>query len=66
MTITLVCLSNIKSDVHSQTIPNATLVELSGIGHIPHHETPEKFEKALLEFLDTLNGMASLEVVTMF
>jgi pimeloyl-ACP methyl ester carboxylesterase len=36
----------------AKTIPNATLVELSGIGHIPHHEAPEQFEKALLEFLN--------------
>jgi pimeloyl-ACP methyl ester carboxylesterase len=37
----------------AKTIPNAQLVELSEIGHIPHHEAPEQFEKALLEFLDS-------------
>jgi pimeloyl-ACP methyl ester carboxylesterase len=36
----------------AKTIPNAQLVELSGIGHIPHHESPEQFEEALLEFLN--------------
>lgn len=36
----------------AKTIPNAQLVELSGIGHIPHHEAPEQFEKAVLEFLN--------------
>ncbi|MCU0532953.1 MAG: alpha/beta hydrolase [Hydrococcus sp. Prado102] len=35
----------------AKTIPNAKLVELPGIGHIPHHEAPEQFEKVLLEFL---------------
>lgn len=35
----------------AKTIPNATLVELSGIGHIPHHEAPEQFEQAVLNFL---------------
>jgi pimeloyl-ACP methyl ester carboxylesterase len=37
----------------AKTIPNAKLLELSGIGHIPHHEAPEQFEKALLEFLSS-------------
>ncbi|MBW4532832.1 MAG: alpha/beta hydrolase [Pleurocapsa minor HA4230-MV1] len=35
----------------AKTIPNTTLVELSGIGHIPHHEVPEQFEQAVLNFL---------------
>ncbi|PKV76184.1 alpha/beta fold hydrolase [Pontibacter ramchanderi] len=32
-------------------IPNARLLELKGVGHIPHIEAPEQFHKALLEFL---------------
>lgn len=32
-------------------IPNAKLVELKNVGHIPHLEATEKFHKALLEFL---------------
>lgn len=32
-------------------IPNAKLVELAGVGHIPHIEAPDQFHKALLEFL---------------
>lgn len=32
-------------------IPNAKLVELTGVGHIPHLEATEQFHKALLEFL---------------
>jgi pimeloyl-ACP methyl ester carboxylesterase len=35
----------------AKTIPRATLVELPGIGHIPHHEAPEQFERAVLKFL---------------
>ncbi|ADO67843.1 alpha/beta fold hydrolase [Stigmatella aurantiaca] len=31
--------------------PQATLVPLPGVGHIPHFEAPEKFHKALLDFL---------------
>jgi pimeloyl-ACP methyl ester carboxylesterase len=37
----------------AKTISNAKLVELPGIGHIPHHEAPEQFEKVLLEFLSS-------------
>ncbi|WP_299989602.1 alpha/beta hydrolase [uncultured Pontibacter sp.] len=32
-------------------IPNARLLELSGVGHIPHIEATDQFHKALLEFL---------------
>ncbi|GHA78839.1 alpha/beta fold hydrolase [Pontibacter akesuensis] len=35
----------------AKAIPNARLVELKGVGHIPHLEAPEKFEQALLQFL---------------
>lgn len=35
----------------ARIIPKATLVELSGIGHIPHHEVPEQFNRTLLNFL---------------
>ncbi|WP_187262348.1 alpha/beta fold hydrolase [Pontibacter beigongshangensis] len=32
-------------------IPGAELVEFKNVGHIPHLEAPQKFHKALLEFL---------------
>jgi pimeloyl-ACP methyl ester carboxylesterase len=32
-------------------IPGARLVELPGVGHVPHLESPERFLAALLEFL---------------
>ena len=32
-------------------IKNSRLVELVGVGHIPHVQTPERFEKALGDFL---------------
>lgn len=32
-------------------IRNSQLVELENVGHIPHIQTPEKFEKALMDFL---------------
>ncbi len=32
-------------------IRNSQLVELENVGHIPHIQTPEKFEKALADFL---------------
>ena len=32
-------------------IRNSQLVELENVGHIPHIQTPEKFEKALTDFL---------------
>ncbi len=35
----------------ARAIPGAKLAEFAGVGHIPHLETPEKFNSALLEFL---------------
>ncbi len=35
----------------AKDIPGAKLVEIFGAGHVPHVETPELFEKALLEFI---------------
>ncbi|MCU0552886.1 MAG: alpha/beta hydrolase [Leptolyngbya sp. Prado105] len=35
----------------AQEISRSTLVELSGIGHIPHHESPERVNQDLLSFL---------------
>lgn len=32
-------------------IRNSKLVELEGVGHIPHIQTPDKFEKAVADFL---------------
>lgn len=32
-------------------IKNSRLVELVGVGHIPHVQTPERFEKAISDFL---------------
>jgi pimeloyl-ACP methyl ester carboxylesterase len=32
-------------------IPGAKLVELEGVGHIPHLEAADRFHAALLEFL---------------
>jgi pimeloyl-ACP methyl ester carboxylesterase len=34
-------------------IPDARLVEIDDVGHIPHLESPERFYEALLEFLKT-------------
>ena len=36
----------------AKAIPNAKLVEMANIGHIPHLEAPAKFHSALLEFLE--------------
>jgi pimeloyl-ACP methyl ester carboxylesterase len=33
-------------------IPNATLVELPDVGHIPHLEATERFHQELLAFLN--------------
>jgi pimeloyl-ACP methyl ester carboxylesterase len=35
----------------AKQIPNAKLVEIDQCGHIPHFEQPEKWHRALLEFL---------------
>lgn len=35
----------------AKAISRSTLVEFSGIGHIPHHEAPEQFNQKLLQFL---------------
>lgn len=37
----------------AKAIPQAQLVELANIGHIPHLEAPRLFHAALLKFLDT-------------
>ena len=36
----------------AKAIPNATLVELENVGHIPHLEAPQPFHKALVKFLN--------------
>jgi pimeloyl-ACP methyl ester carboxylesterase len=35
----------------AKAIPGARLVEIDGVGHVPHLEVPERFDAALLEFL---------------
>ena len=35
----------------AKAIPKGSLVELKGVGHIPHLEAPDKFHEALLKFL---------------
>lgn len=35
----------------AKAISRSTLVELSGIGHMPHHEAPDQFNQELLRFL---------------
>jgi pimeloyl-ACP methyl ester carboxylesterase len=35
-------------------IKNSKLVELVGVGHIPHIQTPNLFKKAVMEFLNTI------------
>jgi pimeloyl-ACP methyl ester carboxylesterase len=35
----------------ARAIPGARLVEFEDVGHIPHIEVPERFERAVLEFL---------------
>jgi pimeloyl-ACP methyl ester carboxylesterase len=35
----------------ARAIPGARLVELDGVGHIPHLEAPERFHAALVDFL---------------
>jgi len=39
----------------ARDIPGARLVELNGVGHIPHLEAPDKFHNALLDFLNRKN-----------
>ncbi len=36
----------------NQEIKNSRLVELNGVGHIPHIQTPDKFEQAVFDFLN--------------
>jgi pimeloyl-ACP methyl ester carboxylesterase len=36
----------------ARDIPGARLVELNGVGHIPHLEAPDEFHEALLNFLN--------------
>lgn len=36
----------------ASAIPNAELVELENVGHIPHFEAPDQWHDALLEFLN--------------
>lgn len=38
-----------------QKIKNAELVELDNVGHIPHIQTSEKFEKVVVDFLQSKN-----------
>jgi len=38
-----------------QKIENVRLVELDNVGHIPHIQTPKKFEKAVVDFLQSKN-----------
>jgi pimeloyl-ACP methyl ester carboxylesterase len=35
----------------AKAIPGAKLVEIDGVGHIPHLEAPDRFHAALLDFL---------------
>jgi pimeloyl-ACP methyl ester carboxylesterase len=39
----------------ANTIPEAELVVLSGVGHVPQFEQPEETRQLVLEFLDRLN-----------
>lgn len=39
----------------AQAIPNSTLIELPGIGHVPHYETFDRFLGALTDFLPVPN-----------
>ena len=36
----------------AKDIPGSRLIELPGVGHIPHLESPDKFHSALLDFLE--------------
>ena len=37
----------------AQSIPNAKLVPIDNVGHVPHVEVPEVFNKAVIEFLNS-------------
>jgi pimeloyl-ACP methyl ester carboxylesterase len=39
----------------AQAIPNSTLVELPGIGHVPQYEAFDRFRKALLGFVQNVD-----------
>jgi pimeloyl-ACP methyl ester carboxylesterase len=43
----------------ADTIPNAELVLISNVGHIPHLEAPDRFHAELIRFLksDPIPGM---------
>ena len=43
------------SDAPPKKIKYAELVELDNVGHIPHIQTPEKFEKVVVDFLQSKN-----------
>jgi pimeloyl-ACP methyl ester carboxylesterase len=36
-----------------QVIPNAKLVPIENVGHVPHVEVPDVFNKAVIEFLNS-------------
>jgi pimeloyl-ACP methyl ester carboxylesterase len=40
----------------AREIPNARLVKLPNVGHIPHLETPKRFHEELIRFLTEPNG----------
>jgi pimeloyl-ACP methyl ester carboxylesterase len=37
-------------------LPNAELNWIEGAGHLPFEETPEKFNRVVLDFLDKTEG----------
>jgi pimeloyl-ACP methyl ester carboxylesterase len=40
----------------AKDIPHCKLIEIPGVGHIPHLDVPEQFNKDLLAFLDSVQG----------
>lgn len=36
-----------------QVIPNAKLVPIENVGHVPHVEVPDVFNRAVIEFLNS-------------